>query len=272
METILLLRLEWEKFKDNAVVYLFGLMFLLTFPTTLFIGKEIKNLPPPLPSNAILFNFPTVWDYLGYTGNWLVFFFLGFIVMYMITSEVGFKTMRQNIISGYTRKDYFKAKLLVVLSLSIGATLLYTIIALTIGFFHNEPFSFDYAFENNYAVPRFFIMCMGYMSFALMIAFIIRRSGIAIFTYISYIFFIEPVLKWWLHFGYIVKNESINYWPLNAIEDLMPLPIFRFMEGIPRDDLDFPFLLSTNQAIITSSIYTIIFLSIAYYNFIKRDM
>jgi ABC-type transport system involved in multi-copper enzyme maturation permease subunit len=266
-----LLKLEWKKFKNNAVVNLFGLMFIITLPTVIFAGKEIKNLPAPLPSNSIFFNFPTVWDYQGYIGNWLVFFFLGFVVIYIITSEVGFKTMRQNIITGMTRKGYFLAKLYTIISLSLAATLLYTIICFLIGAFHAEEFSISAAFDNNYAIPRFFLMCMGYLSFGLMIAFLIRKSGIAIFTYISYIIFIEPLIKWNIHFR-LFKNASVNYWPMNTIEDLTPLPLFRYVENIPRQDLDFAFLMPYSHAMLFSTIYILIFIAIAYRSFLKRDI
>lgn len=272
-----LLSLEYKKFKNNAVVDLFGIMFMITMPTVLFIGKEFKNVPPPLPNNAIFFNFPGVWDYLGYTGNWLVFFFLGFIVMYMVTSEVGFKTMRQNIITGLSRRDYFLSKLYVVIALSVFATLFYTVVALLIGYFHAEPHSLEGAFENEMAIPRYFLMCLGYLSFALMVALLIRSSGIAIFAYVSYILFIELILKWSVHFKIAqqfdaINPVSINYWPMNAIEDLMPFPPYTFVENLPRKDLDFAFLLSNNQAIVTSIVYISIFICVSYYSFMKRDI
>ncbi len=266
-----LLSLEIKKFRNNAVVDLFGLMFLITMPTLIFIGKEFKDVPPPLPDNSLFFTFPGVWNYLGYAGNWLVFFFLGFIVLYTVTAEVDYKTMRQNIITGLSRKDYFISKLSVVLSLSVFATLYYAIIALAIGYFHNEPYSFEGAFDNEMAILRFFLMCLGYTSFAMMIGFLLRRSGVAIFFYLCYVLFIELMLKWVVHFR-LIQNETINYWPLNAIEDLMPFPPYAFIENIPRKDLDFPFILPHNHAMIASAIYILVFLGVTYWSFSKRDI
>lgn len=266
-----LLSLELKKFRNNAVVDLFGIMFLITFPTVIFIGKEFRDLPPPLPSNSIFFEFPGVWNYQGYVGNWLVFFFLGFIILYIVTAEVDFKTMRQNIITGFSRKDYFLSKLYVVIAFSVLATLYYIIVVLAIGYFHADPYSFEGAMDNEMAILRFFLMCMGYLSFALMLGFLIRRSGVAIFFYICYVFFIEAVMKWWLHFQ-IVQNETINYWPLNAIEDLMPFPPYNFVENLPRKDLDFPFLLSHNHAMVTTALYVALFIGIAYWDFNRRDI
>jgi len=104
-----LLSLEIKKFRNNAVVDLFGIMFLVTMPTVIFVGKQFKDVPPPFPSTDKIFTFPGIWEYLGYVGNWLVFFFLGFIMLYIITSEVNFKTMRQNIITGLSRRDAYSS-------------------------------------------------------------------------------------------------------------------------------------------------------------------
>ena len=266
-----LLVLEWKKFRNNSVFNLFAIMFLVTFPTAIFIGKEIQ-LPEMVLNTADFFTFPNNWEWMAYAGNWLVFFFLGFIMMNMVTSEVGFKTMRQNIITGMTRNDYFKSKLFAALALGIGATLYYVICTLTIGFFHNEPFSFANAFDEPMWIVRFFLMCMGYLSFALMIGFVIRRSGVAIFTYTCYILFIELMLKWMVHARIFKDSSTINYWPMNAVEDLTPLPTWKKMENIPVKDIDFAFLLTPNQAMVASSIYILLFIGLAYWHFVKKDI
>ena len=82
---------------------------------------------------------------------------------------------------------------------------------------------------------------------------------------------IEPLIKWAVHFRFF-KNETVNYYPLNSIEDLMPNPLFRFADLIPRKDLDFSFLLTYQQATLSSIVWIVIFLGLAYYSFIKRDI
>ena len=267
-----LLRTEWHKFRKNAVISLLGIMFLITMPTVLFIGKELKDVPPPLPNNKVFFEFPTTWDYLGYAGNWLVFFFLGLVVIFLISSEVNYKTMRQNVITGYTRKTYFLSKLFSVLVLCVAVTLYYMIIGLVIGFIHTEGATLSSALDNDYALFRFFLMSLGYSSMAFVIAFVLRKSGVSVLFYLTYIMLIEHFLKWVVHFGQIAKNETINFYPSNVIEDLMPFPLFHFADAIPRKDLNFSFLLEPMEAGIATCIYIIFFISIAYWNFMRRDI
>ncbi|MEE9373291.1 MAG: ABC transporter permease subunit [Saprospiraceae bacterium] len=273
MKIINLLITEWLKFRKNAVVSLLAIMFLVFMPTAIFIGKEFKNVPPPLPNNSIFFEFPSMWSYLGYVGNWLVFFFIGLMVIFMITQEVGYKTMRQNVINGYTRQDFFLAKLSSVIVLCILATLFYAIIGLSIGYYHTSNADLSFAFDNNWAIPRFFLMTLGYCSLGFFIAFIIKRSGIAIMLYLSYVILIELILRWGLHgkmFG--LKNKSINFYPANSFEDLMPNPLFKYAEAIPMNDIDFDFLLTYQEATFTSIIYILIFFSLSYFFFLKKDI
>lgn len=271
MNIINLLHTEWLKFSKNAVVSLLAIMFVITMPTVIFVGKEFKNVPKPLPDNRIFFEFPTMWDYLGYAGSWLVFFFLGLIVIFLITSEVGYKTMRQNVITGYTRKTYFLSKFSSMMVLAAFGTLLYAVIGLVIGFVHTEDATLSMAFDNKWAIGRFFLMSLGYMSLAFVIAFLVRRSGVAVLMYITYVMLIEHFLKWVIHFR-MVKNATINYYPSNAFEDLMPFPLYRFADAIPRKDLTFDFLLSYPHAAITSMVFIALFIGISYWSFMRRDI
>lgn len=267
-----LLALEYAKFRKSAVIGLLTISFAIMMPTVIFVGKEFKNLPKPLPGNEIFFNFPTVWDYLGYAGSWLVFFFLGLISVFIVVNEVSFKTFRQNIIIGLTRRTYFLSKVYSIIAISLLATLYYTIIGFGIGAVHATEFSLTEAFsDTSWAIPRFFLMTLGYTSFGLLCGFLLRRSGIAVLFYLCYILMIEPLIKWAVHFRFF-KNETVNYYPLNSIEDLMPNPLFRFADLIPRKDLDFSFLLTYQQATLSSIVWIVIFLGLAYYSFIKRDI
>lgn len=270
-----LLTLEWKKFKNNSVISLFALMFLITMPVTILMYDQFEKLPPPLPQKADIFSFPGIWEYQAYVGSWLVFFFLGFVMMYIITSEVNFKTMRQNIITGLTRKEFFMSKIGVMIVLAIISTIIYIITCLLYGYFYTEPHSFEGAFADGSMlfIFKYFLMNLGYMSFGLMIALLIRNSGIAIFFYVSYIIFIEMMLKWMVHKELVADTSlehTMNYWPLNAIEDLTPNPFYKLGGGSSGQEI-IP-LLTDNQAIIASSIFIMAFLGISYWSFMKRDI
>lgn len=268
-----LLILEFKKFKNHTAIRLFGLMFLLTMPTIIFLGKQIEfSAPKEVFDLKAVYQFPQIWDWFGYSSSWLVFFFLGFIVLTSITAEVSYKTMRQNIITGMSRADYFLAKLAFILFLSVATTLLYTILGLGIGFYHAEDggFSLSQAFTNDHAIFKCFLMCFGYTSFALMIGLLVRRSGVATFLYVCYIFFFESLIK--ASISYKFETNLSKYLPLNTIEDLFPNPLFTKVNNMSIGTINTDLLLTNSHAIIFSIVWIFVFLSITYFSLMRRDI
>lgn len=255
---IQLVRTEIKKFRHNATVSLLFILFTAIFPFIILTGKHIvAKAPPPFPDKSEFYTFPNVWEYQGYVGNWLVFFFLGFIVLHVITSEVSFRTMRQNIITGYTRWEYYLAKVGVIFLLAIYATLLYFLSTLIIGLVHTPGADISLIFDNNWAIARFFLMSLGYMSFALLVSVIFRGGGLSLFIYFAYALVLEFVIKM-IHL-YFLKHSSANYWPLNTMEDLMAFPPMRMTQSFINTNYDFSLVHSYSSAIIVSSIYTVLF-------------
>lgn len=267
---IKLLKLEWSKFSKNTVIALLMTFFLVFFPCCLYFGKFMDNIPDFIPGKVNIFEFPNIWNYLGYAGNWIVFFFLGVLVIYTVTIEVSNKTMRQGIINGMSRKEFFLSKVLIVFSLALLATVFYTLLSAGFGWFNSEDVSISEVFDNEMAIPKFFLMSFSYMSFALFLAFLFKKSGLAVFFYLAYMIIIEPLLKL-LTQQYLFSNKYVNYFPMNAAEDLMPSPLFKFAEKVPTN-IDFPFLLEPGEAAILTIVYTAIFLGGTYYLFLKRDI
>ena len=75
-----LLSLEYKKFRKNSVVSILTLFYIILAPTLILVAKEIfKSTPDFLPSSNVFFEFPTVWDYMWYIGNWLTSVFVGFV-------------------------------------------------------------------------------------------------------------------------------------------------------------------------------------------------
>lgn len=245
-------------------------MYMLFLPTLIFIGKQVQPIPPVLLSNDVFFEFPTVWEWMGFAGNWLVFFCLGFVAVHIITSEVSNKTMRQAVINGQTRTEFFIGKVIFIVTLSFLATVYFALATFVIGWFNTDSPTIGLALEGWPAILRYFLMCLGYLSFGLMIGIVIRRSGIAVLTFWSYILFLEPAIRWLGH-KKIFNNETMNYWPMNAVEDLQPFPFYKFASFIPSE-VKFDFLLDYKVAVILTCFYTVLFIGLAYWSLLKKDM
>ena len=267
---IRLIKLEWTKFRKNTVIQLLVLFFFIFFPACMYFGTLVPDLPSFLPSKDSFFQFPSIWDYLGYAGNWIFFFFMGVAAIYFVTIEVGNKTMRQSIINGLTREEFFLSKLLSITILCVMASLYYGVLAVIIGFITTEGTSLSQAFDNEWAIGRFFLMSFAYTSFSVFLAYLFRKSGLAVFFYVSYIIIIEPLLRYFI-IERIEKASWTRLFPMNAAEDLMPFPVLRYANAIP-DNIDFAFLLTYKEATIATIIYCLIFTVLSYILFTRRDI
>ncbi len=256
-----LLKLEWLKVRKYKIFRVMVIFYLVLLPACLLITKTFKYIPEELVSRESLYMFPTVWGYLGYIGNWLTFFFLGFLSVIIVTMEHSNRTFRQNIITGLSRNEFFKAKIVFILTISLLATLYYLLVGLGIGFTNTDTIYFSKIVQEAHLIPRFFLMCIGYMSFGFFLGVLIKRTGIALFIYLVYIMFIESVLRG-IHMYYI-RNISMHLYPMNANEDLVPIPFAKLAEEFLREN-QFSLFLEPHQAALTVCFYTSIFLFFAY--------
>ena len=265
-----LLSLEWKKQRKFSIFRVLIGFYLLLLPTLILVTKRIPEFPPPINSSDTFFRFPTVFAYLGYSGNWLSFFFLGFLGVILVTQEFGTRTLRQNIIAGLLRREYYLSKVYFILAVCLGATLYYALIALSYGFTHTPSVYTSTVMQNIDYIPRYFLMCLGYMSFGFLLGVWIRRTGIALFLYFSYVMFLELILRWVVHLK-LFEHKTMQFYPLNAIEDLVPIPISDVAEGFEKQ-FDFNFFLSPTEAVIASSIYISLFLFLAYRLLERKDL
>jgi hypothetical protein len=265
-----LLQLEWLKQRKHKTFLLLGALYLILLPASLLIAKSIKQWPPPINTSDTFFSFPDVFIYLGYAGNWLTTFLLGFLSVVFITQEFSSRTFRQNIITGLSRSDLFRSKLYFIVAVALMATLYYGLVAFVMGLTHTDSFYVSVALKNIDYLPRYFLMCMGYMSLGLLLGVWIRRTGAALLFFLTYGAFIEPVLRWGVHQN-LFKHPSMHYYPMNAFEDLIPIPFSDAAKGFEKE-FGFQFFLTPTEAILTSSVYIALFLLGTYALMTKRDL
>jgi len=208
---------------------------------------------------------------MAFSGNWLGFFFLGFLALFIVTSEISYKTLRQNIITGLTRKQYFLGKIYTILIISLISTIYYVIVTTIIGYLHTTNMATTTLISDKLIIFRFFLASMGYMSFGLFIGFIVKKSSLATLLYMVYILFLEMIIKWQILYK-ISPTKWTNFLPMNVIEDLTPNPAYQYADFIAQKELTFDFVLSSNESTIAAIIYILLFLGATFYFFNKRDL
>jgi len=264
-----LLNLEIKKVRNYNPFRVMAILYILLLPASVLVTKGLPQELIDAFGAQGFYTFPNIWRYLGYVGNWLGFFFLGFMGVLSMTSEFGNKTLRQNIITGLTRKEFYLAKVVFIAAVSLAATAFYFVVSLLIGIVHADPFYFDVFTQNLNYIPRFFLMSFGYMSLGLLFGTLVRRTGFAIFIFLAFGVFIENIFRL-LHL-YYTEHRSCLFYPINAMEDLTPVPFPDMANDLIRN-MDFNPFMTPTEAVITTIIYTGLFLFGAYQLMMKKDL
>lgn len=229
-----LLMIEWMKLKRYNTFWIlttvFGLLYILW---NYGIGSSMLSFGNGnLTVFSKSYSFPQVWSNMGFIYSWFVIFLVVFIII-SISNEFTFRTNRQHIIDGMHRLDFLHAKAILILAISIGATLFFYLISLIFGFVHGGGNMFD----QNYYILYAFVYTLNYLSFAALLTFIIKRSGLCIIFFFAYLL-VETIFTNVINTKF---NTSVgNFTPLQSSDELLPFPLLDTlgkMSGLSQEAL-----------------------------------
>ena len=180
---------------------------------------EDKKMGPILRLLADPFTFPDAWQTVAFISS--LFVFLPSIVVIMfITNEYSYKTHRQNIIDGWSRRDFMLSKMIDVLIISLLVTLLYVITAFAIGTINSKEINAN-SLEGLKYIGLFFLQLFSQLSIALLIALLVRKAFIALGIFLFYYFPLEPIL---VAFAKKKAYDIGEFLPLEISDRLIPFP------------------------------------------------
>ncbi len=257
------LQVEYHKIKHfNALKYIFG-AYMLAVPGLMCFINWIFSVEPELKmvfTNKELFSFPNIWSFITFTASFLNIL-LAVLVVIITTNELEFKTMRQNIIDGLTKRQFIFGKFAFVLCLSVIATFYTGICGFFIaGFSHG----FADAFENIHLIGLYFIQTLGYFSFAFLFSLIVKRPALSIITFIIY-FPVETII------GNLISVKMYSFFPLKIYDDLTPIPFFKAILD-NMSDKNNVFLIETPYKVLLSLVYISLSFVACYYLIKKKDV
>jgi ABC-2 type transport system permease protein len=265
-----LLRIEWMKLKNYRAFWVFAIGFLALYPLILYSVHRVFKTETHNQDTLEMFartlmgdplRYPGFWHFSAYCGGFLIIL-LGLITIMHTCNEYNYKTHRQNIIDGWSRKQFIMGKLVLIFALSLLATLWYAL--MTIGYGAIAISNKSEMFNPNGLVFIFyyFIECMVYMTCALMIGVLLRRAGLAIGLYFIYAYIIDNLL-----FITLIKDWKVaRFLPLDAADSLINNQILQ-AEGVFKIDNALRMGL-----LITCIVYIIIYITVSYLRFSKKDL
>jgi ABC-2 type transport system permease protein len=263
-----LFQIEWLKIKTYRTFWVLFLAFLIFFPLAFYFSasKYMESLGSSgrveeqvlKAMIASPFVFPKVWLSSSWMGG-LFFVLLGMLFILLVTNEVQYRTHRQNIIDGWGRTDFLKAKFSILIFLVLVSTTLIFLCGLLVGVVFSP--SKSNMFDGIYFVGYFALMATMYLMLAYLVAILIKRTGLAIIIYFAIVCILDNVL--WLIFT--LKNSQVGYFILlEPVDSLVPNP-FKPAVMERRTMADY-------SLIIAAVLYIIAYFSIIVNYFRKTDL
>lgn len=221
-----LLTTEWLKLKKYRTFWILLGFFALLLPLW---NYGIANGVMKFGSGDInvlnkAYTFSFVWQNLGFWTSIFVVF-IAILIIIITTNEYQFKTNRQNIIDGWKRLDFYHAKWMMVLLLSLLTTLYVFIVGVALAANQGSMSSFPGEIQFLFYV---LLLSLNYYGFALLLSLFFKRSGITIGIFFLYSMIIESLLGHFINWQ--SGTEVGNFLPLQCSDELLPFPMLDMMK------------------------------------------
>ncbi|MCG8475585.1 MAG: ABC transporter permease [Cytophagales bacterium] len=236
-----LLRIEIRKLKNSASFWVLSGLYALMF---VFAVYTIQNFTFDFNFNGNTINggvrqfmvFPSVWQNMA----WLASFFrilLAIIVITSIGNEYMFRTFRQGIINGMSRTEFVLGKVLAILLFSLSAMVLIFVVGASIGLANSS--SASRFFDHFEYIPAIGLATLGYLLFAAVLVFFLKKSALSIALLLAYSYVIEPLLAW--------RLDGIGrYLPLKVFDRLNTFP---YKDSVPGMNWEAPLVYPEDVAV-----------------------
>lgn len=230
-----LIQIEFHKLRHNraskvlSIIY-FGLL------TSIALIAAIKFDIGPIKFHLAdqgIFNFPYIWHFNTYMAAIFKFFLL-LVIVSMMSNEYSYKTLKQNLIDGLSKKEFILSKFYTVIVFSAVSTIFVFGVSLVLGLIYSDFNEVSIIFSNLEYLFAFFIKLVGFFSFGLFLGILIKRSAFAVAAMIVWLI-IESIIKGLLYWNYRNITTGIDeavssimqFFPLEAMANLIKEPFSR---------------------------------------------
>lgn len=269
-----LIRTEWLKIKKYTAFWWIMALTACSYPGINYIFYQIykeftgrKDMTGEI-SKMVLgnpFAFPENWHTVAYASSIFVFIPAVVVIMF-VSNEYTFRTHRQNIIDGWSRKQFITSKLIDVAIVSLMVTLLCFIAALAVGLTNAEG-TITHFWNGLHYMGLFALQTFAQLSIAFLVAFLVRKAFIALGIFIFYFLILENIMVGWSRFK---LNDAGRFLPIEISDRMLPPPSFvgkfRSPEAYQQSLNDIPLYLGLT-VLLTAAIWFL-----CYYLNERRDL
>lgn len=278
-----LLTIEFHKLKHNraskvlSIIY-FGLLTCIALIAA--IKFDIGPVKFHLADQGI-FNFPYIWHFNSYIAASFKFFLL-LVIVSMMANEYSYKTLKQNLIDGLSKKEFILSKFYTVVAFAAISTLFVFGVSLVLGLIYSDYNEFNIIFSDLGYLFGFFVKLVGFFSFGLFFGILVKRSAFAVGGMIVWLI-AESMFKGYLFYAFRSAESTsdkvsqvMQFFPFEAMANLVKEPFSRLGavktvasqigEGFTKD-----YAVQFTDVLIVC-VWTFIFIYASYALLKKRDL
>ncbi|MCR5886277.1 ABC transporter permease [Hymenobacter sp. J193] len=211
----MLLHAELRKLLPYRTVWILLVLYAVLLAG--FVGMSGGTVINGKPMGNSLYAFPGVWSRLTYVASYFNLL-LGILLIILIADEFQFRTFRQQVLDGLSRADLIQGKLGIAVGLTTYATLVVLGIGLFFGLTRGPEAAPGAVTAELGAVGLYAVQALGYLSLAALLAFALRKSGLAILAFLLYGWVAEPLVRSQL------PDSLDRYFPGKLLSALTPTP------------------------------------------------
>ncbi|MBN9379815.1 MAG: ABC transporter permease [Chitinophagaceae bacterium] len=264
-----LLKIEWMKVKNYRTFWILLAITVVSIPGINYMLYDLmdNSFPKSKGAQMILgspFAFPDVWQTITWNSS-LLFIIPALLVITLTTNEFTFKTHRQNVIDGWSRRQFIGVKLMEILLLAVFCTILVLLTVMGFGFIGNKLAENVSVWEHSRFIFFYFVQALSYLMIAFLLSMLIKRAGLSIGIFLIYMI-VENVIVGILRNKY--KVQGVNYMPEEVTDRLIPFPYARALlaKDVPLWEHLLPSFL------IVALLYLLLYCFITGRRFIKSDL
>jgi hypothetical protein len=264
------LRVEWMKVKNYRTFWILlgitifsipGINYMLYYMMDNTFPKGRNGRNPILGSP---FAFPDAWQTITWNAS-LLFIIPALLIITLTTNEFTYKTHRQNIIDGWSRKQFIGVKLVEVLMFAVFCTFIAFLTVLGFGLIGNKLPAGASAWAQSRFLLFYFVQILSYSMIAFLLSILIKRAGLSIGIFLFY-FIAENIVVGLMREKY--KIQGVNYLPEEVTDRLIPFPYAKGL--LSRDTPQWEHLIPS--LLVVALLYLILYCFITSRRFLRSDL
>lgn len=226
-----LLNIELQKLKYNrsakviSIVYFVLITFIALIASIEFSFGSVNFRV----ADQGIFNFPFIWHFNTYVAA-ILKIFLAIVIVSMMSNEYSYRTLKQNLIDGLSKKEFVLSKFITVIGFAVISTLFVFIVSMILGLIFSDYNEIGIIFSDMEYLLAYFIKLVGFFSFCLFLGVLVKRSAFAIgFLVVWWIIesIVYGLLKWQFFKGTSIAENVSQFFPLEAMSNLIKEPMTR---------------------------------------------